>query len=138
MDSRFSIRGHDQMMMSPWWSFCTLYLLACQVKVTAGDSGLCYYVCVTSFERKLAPLFVDSAQALWASFCFRLCFSLSLKYAPSVIVLRPTEFTMNPKCMSTSSQERNYDWNLSCFYNSSKHSHRPIISVVLNTKLSYM
>ena len=83
------------------------------------------------------PLRINT-RALWASFCFRLCFSLSLKYAPSVIVLRPTEFTMNPKCMSTSSQERNYDWNLSCFYNSSKHSHRPIISVVLNTKLSYM
>ena len=26
-----------------WWSLCTLYLHACQVRVTVGDSGLCYY-----------------------------------------------------------------------------------------------
>ena len=31
-------------------SLCTLYLLACQVRVTVGDSGLCYCVCVTAFE----------------------------------------------------------------------------------------
>ena len=42
-----------------WWSSCTLYLLACQVRVTVGDSGLCC-VCVTSFERKLTPLCVGS------------------------------------------------------------------------------
>ena len=34
-----------------WWSLRTLYLLACQVRVTVGDSGLCCCVCVTSFER---------------------------------------------------------------------------------------
>ena len=28
-----------------------LYLLACQVKVTAGDSSVCCCVCMTSFER---------------------------------------------------------------------------------------
>ena len=28
-----------------------LYLHACQVKVTAGDSGVCCCVCMTSFER---------------------------------------------------------------------------------------
>ena len=38
----------------------TLYLLACQVRVTVGDSGLCCCVCVTSFERLLTPLFVYS------------------------------------------------------------------------------
>ena len=27
---------------------------------------------MTSFERQLTPLCVDSARALWASFCFRL------------------------------------------------------------------
>ena len=27
-----------------WWSLCTLYLLACQVRVTVGGSGLCYCV----------------------------------------------------------------------------------------------
>ena len=31
-------------------NLCTLYLLACQVTVTAGDWGLCR-VHVTSFER---------------------------------------------------------------------------------------
>ena len=44
----------------------------CQVRVTVGDSGLCCCVCVTFFERRLTPLFVDSAQALWVSFYFRL------------------------------------------------------------------
>ena len=34
-----------------WWSFCTLYLHACQVRVTVGDSGLCCCACVTYFER---------------------------------------------------------------------------------------
>ena len=30
-----------------WWSLCTLYLLACQVRVTVGGSaGLCCCVCV--------------------------------------------------------------------------------------------
>ena len=33
-----------------WWSFCTLYLFACQVRVTVGDSSLCC-TCVTYFER---------------------------------------------------------------------------------------
>ena len=28
-----------------------MYLLACQVRVTVGDSGRCYCTCVTSFER---------------------------------------------------------------------------------------
>ena len=43
--------------------------LACQVRVIAGNSGLCC-VCVTSFW--LAPLCVDSAWVLWAWFGFRL------------------------------------------------------------------
>ena len=29
-----------------WWSLCTLYLHACQVKATVGDSGLCCCACV--------------------------------------------------------------------------------------------
>ena len=32
------------------WSLCILYLHACQVIVTVGDSGLCC-TCVTYFER---------------------------------------------------------------------------------------
>ena len=39
---------------------CTLYLLACQVRVTVGDSGLCYCVCVTSFKHQLTPSCVVS------------------------------------------------------------------------------
>ena len=57
--------------MHLWWSLCTLYLHACQVRVTVGDSGLYCCICVTSFGRWLTPLCVDSAQALWASFCLR-------------------------------------------------------------------
>ena len=43
------------MRMYLWWSLCTLYsctlyLLACQVRVTIGDSCLCCCVCVTSFD----------------------------------------------------------------------------------------
>ena len=33
--------------MCLWRSLCTLYLLACQMKVTVGDSGLCCCVYVT-------------------------------------------------------------------------------------------
>ena len=55
-----------------WWSLYTLYLHACQERVTAGDSGLCCCTCVTYFERQLTPLCIDSARALWASFCFQI------------------------------------------------------------------
>ena len=34
-----------------WWSWCTLYLHACQVRATEGDSGLCCCACVTTFKR---------------------------------------------------------------------------------------
>ena len=37
-----------------WWSLCTLYLHACQVRVTVGDSGLCCCTLVTYFFRFLA------------------------------------------------------------------------------------
>ena len=32
-----------------WWSLCTLCLLACQVRVTVGDSGFCWCIFVTYF-----------------------------------------------------------------------------------------
>ena len=35
----------------PLVEFITLYLHACQVRVTVGDSGLCCCTCVTYFER---------------------------------------------------------------------------------------
>ena len=31
----------QQQRMYLWWSLCTLYLHACQVRVTIGDSRLC-------------------------------------------------------------------------------------------------
>ena len=40
---------------------CTLYLLACQVGVTVGDSLV---ICVTSVERCQFLLFIDSAPGL--------------------------------------------------------------------------
>ena len=42
------------------------------VRVTTGDSGLYFDVCVTSFKH----LFVASARAVWASLSFRLCKSI--------------------------------------------------------------
>ena len=33
------------------YTLCSLYLYACQVRVTVGDSGLCCCACVTYFER---------------------------------------------------------------------------------------
>ena len=44
------------------------------MRVTVGDSSLCYCTCVTCFERELTPLCVGSAQALWGLFCFRFLF----------------------------------------------------------------
>ena len=35
----------------PLVELCTFYLLACQTRVTVGDSGPCCCVCVTSFQR---------------------------------------------------------------------------------------
>ena len=45
---------------------CTLYWLACQVRVTAADSGLCC-VHVASFECELTPLFVEIVVTLCGS-----------------------------------------------------------------------
>ena len=53
----------DWLRMYIWWSFCSLYLLACQVRVTVGGSGFCCCVCVMSFERESTPLFIDCSQS---------------------------------------------------------------------------
>ena len=37
-------------LMYLWWSLYILYLWACQVKVTVGDSGFCCCTCVMSFK----------------------------------------------------------------------------------------
>ena len=57
IDNRISVfcipevhhRGSSRMYLR--WSFCTLYLHACQVRVTVGNSSLCCCSCVTYFER---------------------------------------------------------------------------------------
>ena len=61
----------------PLVGLCTLKftLHAYQVRVIVGDSGLCCCACncITSFKHHLSrelPLCVDSAQLLWATFCF--------------------------------------------------------------------
>jgi len=46
-----------------------IYTHACWV--TTDNSGLCCCICITYFQCDLTPLCVDSAWALWASFCFR-------------------------------------------------------------------
>ena len=59
MSSRATQQAVLYLRMYSRWSSCTLYLHACQVRVTVGDSVLCCCVCVTSFESWLTPLCVD-------------------------------------------------------------------------------
>ena len=65
-----TIRAHSATQVCTGMSLCTLHLHAIQV-TAVGDSRLCC-PCVVCFKCWLAPLCVDAAQALWASFCFRL------------------------------------------------------------------
>ena len=53
------------------------YLLAGQVRVTVSDSDLCCCVCVTSFERKLSSLLVNSALVFSAFVLFKTDFGSS-------------------------------------------------------------
>ena len=46
-----NLRKKKEKKKDLWWSLCILYLHACQVRVTVGDSGLCCRTCVTYFER---------------------------------------------------------------------------------------
>ena len=85
---------HERMYL--WWSLCPLYLLACQVRVTAGNSGLCC-VCVTSFERYLLYLLpyvsiehesVFNTYLRYFAYCQEfcisdVCFPGSFTYTPS-------------------------------------------------------
>ena len=44
---RYNLKGYSIVSLENayvWKSLCTVYLLACQVRVTVGDSGLCCYV----------------------------------------------------------------------------------------------
>ena len=46
-----------------WWNLCTLYLHACQVRVTVGDSGL-HCTCGAYFERWCCMLIQDISYKL--------------------------------------------------------------------------
>ena len=59
-----------------WWSLCTLYLHACQVRVIIGESGLCC-TCVTYFERWLTPLNVEFDE-VWEKMSIKVTSSWSL------------------------------------------------------------
>ena len=48
-----------------WWSLCTLYLHACRVIVTVGNSDLCCCTCIMYFECWLALLCVDPGLILF-------------------------------------------------------------------------
>ena len=39
-----------------WWSLCTCYLLACQVRITVGDSGLCCFCFCDVFRVQINSL----------------------------------------------------------------------------------
>ena len=39
-------------------------LLACQVRITVGDSGLCCCVCMASFDRQLTPFAKKSLEII--------------------------------------------------------------------------
>ena len=54
-----------------WWSLCTLYLHACHVRVTVGNSGLCFVLVYLSYVFQALINSLDSVRALWVSFCLR-------------------------------------------------------------------
>ena len=67
---------------------CTLYLLACHVRITVGVSGLCCCVCVTSFERELTPLCVDNtAGVIITSSLFLFCLVLTATIVTMITVI---------------------------------------------------
>ena len=77
-----------------------MYLLACQVLDTVGDSGLCCCVCVKSFERDLTPLCVDSASLIFIKMQVYV-FSCKLDfYQYANICLLQLRFLSTCKCMS--------------------------------------
>ena len=39
-----------------WWSLCTCYLFACQVRITVGDSGLCCFCFCDVFRVQINSL----------------------------------------------------------------------------------
>ena len=52
------------LMMHLWRSLCTLYLLACQLRVTIGNSGLC---CCAGNKSTPSPIPCLSSRCIWKS-----------------------------------------------------------------------
>ena len=82
----YATGGHPFLRMYLWWSLCTLYLHACQVRVTVGNSGLCcgtyvtYFACFIWFRGQGAcqPIFVVTVLSFLRVtknklFCVRCC-----------------------------------------------------------------
>ena len=44
-----NLKQNEAQKIYLWWSLCTLYLHACQVRVTVGNSGLCCCTCVNAY-----------------------------------------------------------------------------------------
>ena len=67
-----------------WWNLCALYLLACQVRVTVGDSGLCCCVCCDVFRVPVNSL-------VWRKRCYPYCRYMDLRVRRK----RHTKFQLN-------------------------------------------
>ena len=78
------ILGALKNRMYLWWSLCTLYLHACQVRVTVGSSGLRCCICVMYIECKFNSLlcwFCTSGLGLFLFQIFDQSLILFLVYA---------------------------------------------------------
>ena len=78
-----------------WQSLCTLYLLACRVRATAGDSVLACCVCVMPAEHLLTPVCVDFVMHClsWSALCFKKGGAMEISH---VITGRHTGLTLIP------------------------------------------
>ena len=82
---------HSCAINTLWWSLSTLYLQACQVRVTVDDSGLCYCTCVMYFEHNVVPNSSDNNnKLLWIWHAKPFFFSRHGKYLKKIIRARNT------------------------------------------------
>ena len=57
------------MKMYLWWNLCTLYLLACQMRVPVGDLGLCCCVCVMLWNHTNKNPQTKGVKNNWVNWC---------------------------------------------------------------------
>ena len=95
-------------------NLCTLYLPACQVRVTVGESGLCCCTRVTSFDCQLAPLGVDTTDTRALVLVpFQICPSSCSRYSVMFVWL----IFMSPMCAHLSNKSRwKFDEDCSFFF----------------------